>query len=49
MTISITRNLDGSLTLATVEANRRISHRYVGYTRREATAAFRIYVKEQTR
>lgn len=49
MTISITRNLNGSLTLATVAAGRLISYTYYGYTREQATRMFRAYVKEQTK
>jgi hypothetical protein len=41
MTITVTVNYNGSLTLSTVHAGYLVSKTYYGYTRREARAAFR--------
>lgn len=46
MTISYRRTFQGAWELSTIAAGRLITHQYMGYTKREATAMFRAQIKE---
>lgn len=43
-----TRNINGSLTVSTIEYGRLIQQTYYGYTKREAVRLFRQHVKGES-
>ncbi len=47
-TPTVTRNLNASLTLSTIEYGRLIQYTYYGYTKREAVRLFREHVRNES-
>ncbi len=44
--MTVTRNLNGSLTLSTIAAGHLVQQTYYGYTKREAQRLFRTHIRE---